>query len=145
MTRYEAQTTIQASPERVFEYVSDMTKHGEWAGTDLQVTKASDGPAAVGAVYDTVGKQFGTQREQSTVSTMTPGSAFAWDSVGALGRTHHAFELSSDGGGTAVTKTAEIVEPKFLAKLTGFKLSKDIPAGLTRDLERIKAHLEGAS
>jgi hypothetical protein len=58
---------------------------------------------------------------------MTPGRAFAWDSVGALGRAHHAFSFSSDGGATAVTKSAEIVEPTFLAKVTGWKLSKGYP------------------
>ena len=142
MKRFEARTTIQAPADRVYDYVSDMTTHADWSGNGLQVTKTSDGPVAVGTVYSTTAQQFGTQREQSTVTEMSPGKAFAWDSVGALGRAHHAFELSSDGTSTAVTKTAQIVEPKFLAKLTSWKLGRDIPAGLRRDLERIKAHLE---
>jgi uncharacterized protein YndB with AHSA1/START domain len=142
MKRFEARTTIQAPADRVYDYVSDMTTHADWSGNGLQVTKTSDGPVAVGTTYSTTAQQFGTQREQSTVTEMSPGKAFAWDSVGALGRAHHAFELSADGSGTAVTKTAQIVEPKFLAKLTSWKLGRDIPAGLRRDLERIKAHLE---
>lgn len=96
-------------------------------------------------MYATTAKQFGTQREHSTVTEMTPGRAFAWDSTGALGRTHHIFELGEDGGSTIVKKSAEIVEPTFLAKVTGWKLSRDIPAGLRRDLERIKTHVEGSA
>ncbi len=145
MKRFEERVTIGAPADRVFDYVADMTTHAEWSGNDLQVTKSSEGPVAVGTVYDTTAKQFGTQREQSTVTEMTPGRTFAWDSRGALGRAHHGFELTGQEGSTTVAKSAEIVEPTFLAKLTGWKLGKDIPAGLHRDLERIKAHLEGSA
>ena len=145
MKRFEDRISIKAPADRVYDYVADMTTHEDWSGNGLKVTKETDGPVAVGTVYATTAKQFGTQRERSTVTEMTPGRAFAWDSVGALGRAHHAFELSSDGDATTVTKSAQVVEPKFLAKLTSWKLSKDIPAGLHRDLERIKAHLEGSA
>lgn len=145
MKRFEERTTIEAPADRVYDYVADMTTHAEWSGNGLEVTKSSDGPIAVGTVYATTAKQFGTQREQSTVTEMTRGRTFAWDSKGALGRAHHVFALAGDGESTAVTKSAEIVEPTFLAKVTGWKLAKDIPAGLRRDLERIKAHVEGSA
>jgi uncharacterized protein YndB with AHSA1/START domain len=142
MDRFEESIDVKAPAERVYAYVSDMTTHEDWSGNDLTVTKDTAGPVAVGTVYSTTAKQFGTQKEHSTVTEMTPGRAFEWDSVGALGRAHHGFALAGDGDVTHVTKFAQIVEPKFLAKITGFKLNKDIPAGLRRDLERIKAHLE---
>jgi uncharacterized membrane protein len=143
--RFEERITIGATADRVYDYVADMTTHAEWSGNGLQVTKSSDGPVAVGTVYATMAKQFGTQREQSTVTEMTPGRTFAWDSMGALGRAHHAFALDGEGGSTIVKKSAQIVEPRFLAKMTSWKLGKDIPSGLRRDLERIKAHLEGSA
>jgi len=143
MQRFEERIDVAAPVDRVYAYVSDMTTHEDWSGNGLKVTKETDGPVAVGTVYATTAKQFGTQRERSTITEMSPGRAFAWDSVGALGRAHHAFALEGNGGDvTHVAKSAEIVEPKFLAKLTGWRLKKDIPEGLRRDLERIKAHLE---
>lgn len=145
MKLFEERITIEVPAERVYAYVSDMTTHADWSGNELQVTKSSDGPVAVGTVYSTTQKLFGTQREQSTVTDMTPARSFAWDSTGALGRAHHHFQLSGEGSSTSVTKSAQIVEPKFLAKLTNWKLSRDIPAGLRRDLERIKAHLESSA
>jgi len=145
MKRFEERITIEVAADRVYDYVADMTTHAEWSGNGLQVTKSSDGPVAVGTVYATTAKQFGTQREQSTVTEMTPGRTFAWDSTGALGRAQHVFALEGDGGSTIVTKSAQIVEPRFLAKVTSWKLGKDIPAGLRRDLDRIKAHLEGSA
>jgi len=145
MKRFEERITVQANAGRVFDYVADFTRHGEWAGHGLQVTKTSEGPVAVGATFSTTAKQFGTQREKSTVTELTPGSVFAWDSTGALGRASHRFTLSEDSGSTTLTKSAALVEPTFLAKLTSWKLSRDIPKGLQSDLANIKAHLEGSA
>ena len=144
MKRWEDRISVQAPASRVFDYVADFTRHGEWAGNGLGVTKDSDGPAAVGSTYSTTAKQFGTQREQSTVTEFTPGRTFAWDSRGALGRVHHWFSMSDDGGATTLTKGAEMLEPTFLAKITGWKLSKDIPNGIHRDLANIKAKVEAS-
>ena len=145
MKRFEDKISIQAPAGRVFDYVSDFTRHGEWAGHGLEVTKSSDGPVAVGTTFSTTAKQFGTQREQSTITEITPGKTFAWDSKGALGRVHHWFSLSDDGGSTTLTKGGEIVEPTFLAKITSWKISKDMPKGFHSDLANIKAHLEGSA
>jgi uncharacterized membrane protein len=141
--RFEERISIDAPAGQVYDYVADFTRHGEWGGHGLQVTKSTEGPVAVGSSFSTTAKQFGTQREQSTITELSPGSAFAWESTGALGRARHRFLIAGDGGSTTLIKSAEMVEPKFLAKLTSWKLSKDIPKGLHSDLANIKAHLEG--
>jgi len=142
MKRFERSVTINAPADKVFAYVSDFNRHGEWGGHGLAVTRDGDGPIEVGSKFSTTAKAFGTQREQSTITQMNPPKEFGWDSVGALGRVHHWFSLSEGSGGTTVTKGAEIVEPKFLAKMTMFKISKDIPKGFESDLANIKAKLE---
>ena len=143
MKRYEDRISIDAPADQVYDYVADFSRHADWSGNGLQVTKSTEGPVAVGSTFSTTAKQFGTQREQSTITELSPGSAFAWESTGALGRARHRFSLAGDGGTTTLTKSAEIVEPTFLAKLTSWKLSRDIPKGLHSDLANIKAHLEG--
>jgi uncharacterized membrane protein len=145
MKRYQDQISINGPADRVFDYVADFTRHGEWAGHGLQVTKSTEGPVAVGTTFTTTAKQFGTQREQSTITEITPGTTFAWDSTGALGRVHHRFSLSEDGGSTTLSKAAEMVQPTFLAKMTSWKLSRDIPKGLHSDLANIKTHVEGSA
>ena len=142
MKTFQAQTTIQAPSQAVFDYVSDFTKHGEWAGHGLAVTKDTDGPVAIGSTYSTVAKQFGTQREHSTVTELEPGAVFGWDSKGALGTIHHRFTVAAADGGTSLTKIAELSEPSFLAKVTSWRVSKGIPEGLRADVEKIKAHFE---
>ena len=145
MKRWEESISIAAPADKVFAYVSDFPRHSEWGGHGLQATKVGDGPVAVGSRYATTAKAFGTQREESTVTDLTPSTKFAWDSVGALGRVHHWFALSEQGGSTNVTKGAEMVETKFLARMTMFKVSKDIPKGLRSDLAHIKANVEGSA
>jgi uncharacterized membrane protein len=142
MKRFERSITINAPADKVFAYVSDFTKHGEWGGHGLAVTADDGGPVAVGSKFSSTAKQFGTQREHSTITDMNPPKEFGWDSVGALGRIHHWFSLSGEAGETTVTKGAEIAEPTFLAKMTMFKISKDMPKGFESDLANIKAKLE---
>lgn len=142
MKTFQAQTTIQAPPQTVFDYVSDFTKHGEWAGHGLQVTKDGDGPTAVGSTFSTVAKQFGTQREHSTITELEPGKTFGWTSKGALGTVHHWFTVAAADGGTSLTKSAEFLDRSFLAKMTSWRISRDLPAGLRSDVEKIKAKLE---
>lgn len=145
MKTFEAKTTINTPTQTAFDYVSDFTKHGEWAGHGLQVTKDSDGPVAIGSTYSTVAKQFGTQREHSTVTELEPGRVFGWDSKGALGTVHHRFRVAASGGGTTLTKSAEFLDRSFLAKMTSWRISRALPAGLQADVEKIKTHLESPS
>jgi len=143
--RYEQQVTIAAPASKVFDYVSDMTKHGEWGEHGLQVTADGSGPVAVGSTYSTVAKQFGTQKEKSTVTDYNPGSLFGWDSTGALGTVHHWFQLSEEGGSTKLTKGFDLKKGSFVSKLFGFRIKKQAPHDLSRDLERIKAKVEGSA
>lgn len=142
MKRWEESIAISAPAEKVFAYVSDFTRHGEWSGHGLQATKVGDGPVAAGTKFSTTAKMLGTQREESTITEMTSPQTFSWDSVGALGRIHHWFSLRGDGASTTVAKGVEIIEPKFLAKLTMFKISKNIPKALQSDLAKIKTNVE---
>jgi len=144
MKRYEERITIGAPAGAVYDYVSDFSRHGEWAANGLTVTKDGDGPVAMGSTFSTTAKQFGTQREHSTITELSPGTAFGWESKGALGLVRHRFDLVGDTS-TQVTKSAEFVQPSFLAKVTGWRLAKDVPAGLRSDLAKIKAHLESTS
>jgi uncharacterized membrane protein len=144
MHRWDEQIDINAPAESVFAYVSDFARHGEWSGHGLQATRVDDGPLAVGSKFSTEARQFGTQREESTITELSPPEMFGWMSAGALGRIHHSFSLREETGTTTLTKQADIVEPKLLAKLTMFKISRDIPKNLRNDLAKIKATVEAS-
>ena len=145
MKRWEETISIKASADKVFAYVSDFARHSEWAGHGLAVSRADSGPVVVGTKFSTVAKQFGTQKEESTITEMKAPDEFGWMSVGALGRVHHWFSLREDAGMTTLTKQAEMLEPTTLAKITMFKISRDLPKGLRSDLDKIKAAVEAPS
>lgn len=140
MKRWEESIQIAAPASVVFAYVSDFPRHSEWGGHGLTVSGA--GPVRPGATFLTVAKQFGTQRETSTIVDVKEPSMFSWKSVGGLGAARHWFSLQESGDSTTVTKGAEMTKPSFLAKIMGWKLSKDIPMGLRADLGKIKGTIE---
>ena|SRR5688572_15702260 len=144
MAAFKQETTIQRSPEDVFAYVSDMTKHGEWGGHDLVVQQTSSGPpgADAGATYSSTAQQFGTQRETQTVTEYVPGRRFVFEAKGGLGVARHVFELTPSGSGTHVAKSMELTKPSFLGRLMGFKIKGEQPKSLAEDLRRIKQKLE---
>ena len=145
MKAYEEQISINAPADKVFAYVSDFTKHGEWAGHGLSVEKDADGPVQVGSTFSTTASQFGTQKEHSTITDMEPNTKFAWDSKGSLGTAHHWFTISEAGGTTTLTKGGEITDPSTLGKMMSWKLGRDMPKGFRSDLANIKTTLESSS
>jgi len=140
--RWEETIDVKAAPDKIWGLVADFERHSEWAGHGLQATQTTEGPVGVGTTYATTAKQFGTQKEKSTVTAMDAPKQFEWDSRGALGTVHHWFALSSAGDTTTVRKGAELVQPTILAKLTGRRIAKDLPKGLRADLENIKQKME---
>jgi uncharacterized membrane protein len=145
MKRFEDRITIAAPRDQVYAYVSDFPRHGDWAANNLKVTADGNGPVAVGSTYSTEAKFFGTQREKSTVTELTPGQMFGWESKGTLGVVHHWFSLEGEGGSTSLSKGLEFVHPSFLAKMTSWRSSNDVPKNLRHDLETIKTKLEASS
>lgn len=145
--RYEESTTVNAPVEKVFDYVSNFVRHGEWSSHGLQITReGADGPVAVGTAYSTVAKQFGTQREKSTVVELSRNASFAWESTGALGLVRHWFTVAgANRSGTTLTKGFELLKPTFMGKLFTFRVKRDAPKNLRADLERIKSKLESSS
>jgi uncharacterized protein YndB with AHSA1/START domain len=140
--RFSKETTVKAAPEQVFDYVSDLTKHADWANEDLSVQKASSGPLGVGSTFESVAHKFGTQKEKQTITEYTPGKRVVFDSAGSLGTVRHSFDLSAADGGTRVTKTSDFVRPTFLARLTTFMIGREQPKALDSDLQKIKQHFE---
>jgi uncharacterized protein YndB with AHSA1/START domain len=142
MAVFRKETTIQKSPDEVFAYVSDMNRHGEWGGHELEVKQTSAGPIGVGATFSSLAKQFGTQHENQTVTEYVPGQRFVFEATGALGLARHTFELTAANGGTTVLKSMELVKPTFLARISALKIGMDQPKAMEQDLANIKKKLE---
>jgi uncharacterized protein YndB with AHSA1/START domain len=147
MATVERQITVNASPEMVFAYVSDVARHSEWAAHKLEVKAAAPGPAQVGSKFETVGHQFGAQPGTVTVTELEAGRKMVFESDGPVGHFRHQFLVDSADGGTRLTKTMEPLKISSLPlKLLSPLVTAVIaPRGLDGDLQRIKANLEGGA
>ena len=60
---------VKAPSDSVFDYLSDVSHHGDWAGdSNFQVGKTSEGPVEVGATFKRRGRpESGSEREESII------------------------------------------------------------------------------
>ena len=87
MQSFSAEIEIEAPRERVYEYVSDMTRHHEWAANTIRLEPDGDG-------YRSYGRQVGHEnRNLLTIVERTPPIRFVFESLGREGRFRHVFEM----------------------------------------------------
>jgi uncharacterized protein YndB with AHSA1/START domain len=143
--RFEQSIVINAPADKVFAYVSDLTKLPEWGQFGNEVRQTSSGPVGVGTTFDTSGKQFGKHTDHVTVTEYVPGKKFALEVKGDAGDVRNWFELADQGGGTKVTKVQEFTKPAMSTKMFSPVVKRLAPKGLLKDLEKIKARIEGTA
>ena len=98
-------THINASPEAVFNYVSDLSKHGEWSHDDLKIEAVSEGAPAVGSEYKSTAPFMGKEvNAQEKVTVLESPSKFSF-TVTEPDSTHdHDFTFTAEAGGTRVQR-----------------------------------------
>ena len=109
---------VNAKPEAVFAYVSDLTQHGEWSGGPLKVEAVSTGPVAVGSQYRSVGDVAGQKNRANDVrvTEYQPPSRFAFVAKDAsFGDVVHEFTFIAQDGGTLVGRTVRMTTSPFMA------------------------------
>ena len=139
-----AQRLIRTTPEAAFTYLSDLTRHGEWAiNPGLKIVQTSPGAVMPGATFRSEGTQFGMHlTDELKIIDFQPPLRFAFESTGRSGVFRHVFELRRENNGTLVTKEMRAVQPSRLYSL--FKPLSEfvISRRMARDLKRIAQRLE---
>jgi len=135
---------IKAPPEKVFSYVADLPKHGEWGKHKVEVTPTSSGPMAVGATFDGVGHQMGAHHDKLTITEYSPNTRLAFESNGDAGTVRHVFVVTPSGSGVKLSKSMEIIKPSFMTRLMTPVIAFMGPSMLAQDLERIKERVESS-
>lgn len=143
MAEFQKAVTVECPPEKAFEYLSDLTRHPEWASNKLNVTKTSDGPIAVGTTFHSEGHLFGKHEGDVRIIELEPNEKIVYEADDDTGRARHTILLAPTDGGTMITKSAEVLEARSLTfKLAQPALGLIVPRALQQDLQRIKARLE---
>jgi uncharacterized protein YndB with AHSA1/START domain len=141
------QIAINAPPEKVFAYVSDLTRHPEWSGGRLRIEAVSSGSAAVGSQYISHGDLPGqkNRRNELRVSKVQPPSRFAFiASDPGFGDILHEFTFTPHGNATLVERRVSLNVPPITAlALRAFiqpLLSKPM---MDKSMAALKSRLEG--
>ena len=134
---------INAKPDKVFAYLSDLTKHSEW-NDGLAVQKVSEGEVAVGAEYRSTGKQLGKAVGNTVVVTEIE-SPRKFSFTGSDGKIEflQEFSLSEHNGGTRLDRTTSADLNPVLAIMFKILIGPLFAnPSMNRGLRRLKANLE---
>ena len=129
----------------MFAYVANLENMPEWGNFTTAVRMTSSGPVGVGTTYECDGKQFGKHTDKTTVTRYEPGKAFATESKGDAGESRNWYELADQSGATVLTKGFEITKPALTTKLAAPVVRAIAGKNLMKDLEKIKARIEGTA
>src|ERR1700704_1301246 len=107
---------IKAPQAKVFDYVADVSRHGEWGSEDDHMKASAEKPAppAVGARYKAEGILNG--KPNSSVVTITqrqPPNRLAFDAEDSNSVFHHEFVFSPSDGGTRVQRLVTMTKGPF--------------------------------
>lgn len=96
---------IAASPERVFSYLADFTRHGEWSMSVNALEKITPGPIAVGTEFkshETIPIEFDSF---ARITALDAPTRIAWESTDhQVFRTVWEFEIQPHDGGAHLTQ-----------------------------------------
>lgn len=118
----QVEREIAASPERVWELISDVTRMGEWSPetTSCRWLGGADAPE-VGARFR--GSNRSGWRRWTTVCTVTdaePGGSFAFEVKGGpVPVARWAYEIEATDGGCRVTESWVDRRPRVFAVMMG--------------------------
>jgi uncharacterized protein YndB with AHSA1/START domain len=149
----EAQITIGAAPQEIWDVVSDVTRVGEWSGECQGCEWVAPSTSAVpGARFRGKNRRGGfrwTRRNEVTVAD--PPHELRWRTLSAfpyLDSTDWCLRLVAVDGGTEVTESFRIVKmSKVMERFLSLAMSahNDRSADLAGDLSRLKALVESVA
>lgn len=143
MAEFSKGLYVNCPPGKAFHYLSDISRHPEWAGNPLQIQKTSEGPIAVGSTFSSEGKLLGTHRGEVKIVELVPNEKIVYEADDDTGHVRHTILLAPEGDGTLITKSSDILEKRALTmKLASPLLGFVVPRALDQDLHKIKARLE---
>jgi hypothetical protein len=132
--------TIDASPEAVYDYVSDISRHSEWARHKLIIRKLDDGRFETST--EVMHLEPRSVLEVETADRPRRFSFFANDSIAGKYRWH--FDITREGKGSRVEYGLERLDASLTVKLVQPWLlwPMDGRGGVITGLANIKRNLE---
>lgn len=140
--KFSKEADIAASPEAVYAYLSDFTKHSEWTTPGHKV-KIESPVSAVGATFQSEAHQFGAQKDDIKITDLAPARRIAYEVRMKNGDEFlQVMELQSAGQGTHLVKSVDFAKMTIGTRLMIPIILFLAPKILAGDVSRIKERLE---
>ena len=133
--------TVNAPVDKVFEAVSDLTRHAGWAAHDININAETEGPVAVGHKYSS-GKT-GKKLDQITVTDYSPNERFGFHVVMPnKWELDWQISVAPDGDGTSVERKGRITSIPTLMAPMKLLYALAAPMDEKKLAKKMKADLE---
>ena len=141
------QVLVHAPLQKVFDYVSDLTRHPEWSGGELKIEAITPGPIAVGKEYQSRG-EVAIQKDRPNTVQITQYESphkFAFAAKDPdFGKVTHEFTFTGQNGSVLITRTMTVNLNPFVAFAFRFFIYPLIGRpSMNRAMAGLKAKLEG--
>ncbi|HEV2028516.1 MAG TPA: SRPBCC family protein [Candidatus Dormibacteraeota bacterium] len=107
---------VKAPQAKVFDYVADVSRHGEWGSADDHMKAAAEkpGPPTMGSRYSADGLLNGKPNHSVvTITAIDAPKRLAFDAEDSNSVFHHEFTFSPSNGGTHVERHVTMTKGPF--------------------------------
>ena len=133
--------TVNAPVDKVFDAVSDLTRHAGWAAHDINISAETDGAVAVGHIYSS-GKS-GKELDRVTVTEVVPNQRFGFHVVMPnKWELDWQISVSAAGDGTSVERKGRITSIPMLMAPMKLLYALAAPMDEKKLAKKMKADLE---
>jgi uncharacterized protein YndB with AHSA1/START domain len=137
--------TIRAPQQEVFDYVADVSRHGEWGSADdhMKVSAETPGTPATGARYKAEGLLNGRPNDSTvTITTLEPPKRLVIAAEDANSIFVHEFLFSPADGGTHVERQVSMSKGPFYFPLVLAIFKGTVQKNYNGAMANLKAKLE---
>jgi uncharacterized membrane protein len=140
--RIESSVTINAPVERVFDYITDVTRQPEWVGAVTAVSDISSAPVDVGTTFMLSLAMMGkTADARQEVTALESNRTFTQRTISGPVPTEVAISLESSNGVTTVHNVTE-ADISSLGRFAAPLVTRTIKRQLEGDMQRLREILE---
>jgi uncharacterized protein YndB with AHSA1/START domain len=139
--------TIKAPQAKVFEYLADISRHGEWGSADdrMKISAEKPGAPAVGARYQADALLNGKQNKSAvTITALESPKRVAFDAEDSNSVFHHEFILTPEGDGTRFERRVTMTKGPFYFPLVLMIFKSTVVKNYDGAMQNAKAKLEAA-
>ena len=139
---------VNAPQATVFEYVADVSRHGEWGSADdhMKATAEKPGPPEMGSRYKAEGMLNGKLNNSTvTITALDSPRRLAFDAEDSNSVFHHEFAFSAANGGTHVERHVTMTKGPFYFPLVLAIFSGTVKKNYNGAMSNLKTKLESGA